>query len=247
MRSLAEAAPGWVWAPELAAPGATLTLGADATHHLVRVCRARVGAAVTLTDGRGGVAHAELVATGREAVARVRERADVASSPARVLVVGAPEGERVDWLVEKAAELGVTALWLTDMARARWRRAGARLERWERLARAALGQTRRAWLTEVSIGGSLDEVVARLPAGSQTWLADPAGGPAVASGLATARSQAAVIGPASGLESAERDRLLGLGFRPICLSSSRLRAETAAMAVAAWWAASDTPRPSRHS
>jgi 16S rRNA (uracil1498-N3)-methyltransferase len=241
MPSLADAAPGWVWAPELAAPGATLVLGAETAHHVVRVCRARPGDSVTLTDGRGGVARAELLDSGRETRVLVLRRRDLAEPPARVLLSGVPEGERADWLIEKVVELGVTALWPIDTERADWRRAGTRRDRWERLARAALGQSRRAWLTVLEEPAPLALAIERLPGRTVCWLADAAGEPAAGVRQAPSAPQAAVVGPSPGLTDIERESLLTRGFRAICLADGRLRAETAGLAVAAWWAAEGGP------
>jgi 16S rRNA (uracil1498-N3)-methyltransferase len=228
--------PAWVWVPELAAPGASLTLDAETAHHVLRVCRARPGDRVTLTDGRGLSAAAERVPSGAGVVLRIVEVATMPRPIPRILIVGAPEGGRADWLVEKAVELGITALWPADTERAVWRRAGSGRERWLRLARAALGQARRAWLPELAGSEPLDTVLTRAPAEAECWIADPGGSPAGGTHIEMALPQVALVGPAAGLSTAERRRAGDRGFRAICLSSGRLRAETAAMAVCAWWA-----------
>ncbi len=231
-------------APELAAPGAALTLDAEAAHHLVRVCRAREGDRVTLTDGRGAVATGEVVATRPAAVIAIEARHALARPAARVLLAGVPEGERADWLIEKAVEFGLTALWPVDTERASWQRAGVKRERWDRLARAALGQSRRAWLPELADPVPLAAALERLGAGSQGWLADPAGGAAGAVRLDPAGSHAALVGPAPGLSEAERGLAVARGFQAISLADGRLRAETACLAVMAWWSAAAPPKPS---
>lgn len=229
--------------PELAAPGATLTLDAATAHHVVRVCRARPGDHVTLTDGRGRVTRAERESSGSGVVLRIGEVAEVARPAARILIVGAPEGERADWLVEKAVELGITALWPADTERAAWRRGGAGRERWHRLARAALGQSRRAWLADLVPAEPLDAALTRLPAEAGRWLADPDGAPLASIRIEGARPQVALVGPAAGFSTAEKERIASQGFRAIRLSGGRLRVETAALAAAAWWAATESGSP----
>jgi 16S rRNA (uracil1498-N3)-methyltransferase len=229
--------------PELAAPGATLTLEADAAHHVVRVCRARPGDRVTLTDGRGRHASAVREPSGSGVLVRIEAVAEIARPVARILIVGAPEGERADWLIEKAVELGVTALWPADTERAAWRHGGSGRARWLRLARAALGQSRRAWLPELAASEPLDSLLTRVPAEAERWLADPEGVPAATTRIEEARDQMGVIGPAAGLSARERGEVIEVGFRAIRLSGGRLRAETAALAVAAWWAAGDVASP----
>ena len=56
-----DAVPAFVWVEQLVAPGARLVLGETATHHVARVCRARSGDHVTVTDGRGGLARYRLL------------------------------------------------------------------------------------------------------------------------------------------------------------------------------------------
>jgi 16S rRNA (uracil1498-N3)-methyltransferase len=232
-----------VWVPEVAAPGATLTLEADAAHHVVRVCRARPGDLVTLTDGRGHHARAVRVPSGSGVALRVETVAEIVRPPARILIVGAPEGERADWLIEKAVELGITALWPADTERATWRHGGSGRERWLRLSRAALGQSRRAWLPELAASEPLETTLARVPSEAERWLADPDGIPAGSTRIQDTRPQAALVGPAAGLSKHEAERVTEAGFRAIRLSGGRLRAETAALAVAAWWASEDPESP----
>jgi 16S rRNA (uracil1498-N3)-methyltransferase len=229
--------------PELAAPGAELTLDAGTAHHVVRVCRARPGDPVTLTDGRGRVARGERVVSGSGVVLRIREVIEITRPAARILIVGAPEGERADWLIEKAVELGVTALWPADTERSAWRHAGSGRERWHRLARAALGQSRRAWLPDLAPGEPLDQALTRVPADAERWLADPGGVPVAGTRIEETRPQTALVGPATGLTTAEKELAATAGFRPIRLSNGRLRAETAALAVAVWWAGAESGSP----
>ena len=146
MRSRADAVPAFVWVPEIPAPAGVLPLDPDTAHHVRRVCRARPGDSITLTDGRGVRATVVLEANGR---VRVIDRHAEPSAPGSTIACGVPEGERADWLIEKLAELGVGAFQPIDTARARWRPERSRLERWQRLARAALGQSLGAWLLEV--------------------------------------------------------------------------------------------------
>lgn len=239
-----DAAPSFLWVPELPSAGASLTLRDDESHYLTRVCRARAGEIVNATDGRGALASLRVLEVGRAAVVEVEscER----SRPARSawVLVGAPEGERGDWLVEKLAELGVTVFQPVDCERGHWERMKGRADRWHRLAVAALRQSRRRFLLEVRAPRPVGEVMSELPAGAGSWLADAAG-PAAAS-CAPPRDGLAIglIGPAAGLAPPERELAESGGFQPISLSDSRLRAETAALAWASWWSGGAVSRPS---
>ena len=70
------------------------------------------------------------------------------------------------------------------------------------------------------------------------WLADPEGEAASARSPGADSAAVAAIGPGSGFTEPERKALRGSGFEPVCLAARRLRTETAALAVAALWAAS---------
>jgi 16S rRNA (uracil1498-N3)-methyltransferase len=234
MRSAADALPSWVWVPQLAAPGTRLVLDADAAHHVQRVCRARPGDGLTLTDGRGGVAHARLEDV-RPATALIEHLEQRPAPAASVLWCGAPEGDRADWLIEKLAELGLATFQPIETARSRWDAAPRRVARWTRLARAALQQSCGAWLLEIRTPLALDDALVTHRDGSPAWLADPAGERRPAE--AADRDWIGTVGPSSGLTSGERDSLVARGFALISLGERRLRTETAALALVAWRAA----------
>ena len=114
--------PSWVHLPMriprfyLPAPlavGATVALDDHAFNHAVRVLRLKPGAALILFDGEGGAFAATLIEVGkREARARVTEALPGAvESPLRVtLAQGISRGERMDYTLQKAVELGVAAI-----------------------------------------------------------------------------------------------------------------------------------------
>jgi 16S rRNA (uracil1498-N3)-methyltransferase len=238
----ADAAPSFLWVESLPAAGERCTLGADDSRYLARVCRARVGERVTLTDGRGGLAQGELVEVAPRARVEVtgverQERRGRAG-----LLCGAPEGERADWLVEKLAELGVAWLQPIQCQRGTWERMESRKDRWQRLAVAALRQSRRRFRMEIMAAVSLGDALATLPAEGLRVLADPAGEPAASVPAASTSVVVGIVGPAEGLTEAEKSAVAGSGFRAIALSDSRLRTETAAIAWAAWWAAGSRAR-----
>jgi 16S rRNA (uracil1498-N3)-methyltransferase len=230
-----EAAPSLVRVDALPERGAEFDLSADESHYVAHVCRARAGEEISATDGRGG--RARLVLLALERAVRVRiETLDVVPRTRRSIVCcGAPEGERGDWLIEKLGELGVGAFLPIDTSRASWRVNDSRLERWRRLAWAALKQSRGAWVMEIEPPRSLADIIASLPAEGERWLADVdgerAGRPSVV-GISIG-----AVGPASGFTPAELASLKSSGFAGMCLADSRLRAETAAICWAAWWAA----------
>jgi len=231
----AEAAPSFLWVPELAVEPGAVELSLEESHYLARVCRARPGDQVFATDGRGRLAELRILSLGRRARAEV-ERIERSDRRRRAWVwCGAPEGRRADWLVEKLAELGIEAWQPLECERARWRNSQGVIERWRRLAVAALRQSRRRFLMEIRPPVTLEEAAGTIPEGSLRWLADAAGGRGGAP-PAGAACAIGVVGPAAGFSAGERDRLAALGFQAMCLADGRLRSETAALAWAAWWA-----------
>jgi 16S rRNA (uracil1498-N3)-methyltransferase len=234
-----EAAPSFILVHELPEPGGRLTLPEDESHYLVRVCRVRPGERVSATDGRGGLAILRMLEGGRNAALEVDacERA----TPQRTawVLAGSPEGTRGDWVVEKLAELGVAVFQPVDCERGGWEGMKGRQDRWQRLAAAALRQSRRRFLMQIRAPEPLEAAIDALPEGSPGWLADATG--PVASRIAAPRDGLAVglIGPAAGLAARERGLVSARGFRPIALSDGRLRAETAALAWACWWSAGE--------
>lgn len=230
----ADAAPSRVWAPELPDVGGTLELEADESHYVSRVCRARRGERLLATDGRGGLAEMVLRATGRVVVAEVVSRTRHERSRVATLACGAPDGERGDWLVEKLAELGIARWQPVDCERGAWREGGTRVERWRRLARSALRQSRQAWEMEIAGPARLEAFLRECEAGDTRWFADPDG----VRRTGGSDRETLLVGPAEGLSPGEKIMLLGQGFEAISLGPNRLRTETAAICVAALWQAS---------
>ena len=231
----AEATPALLYLPGLPVAGVRIELAAADSHYVARVCRARAGERVEATDGRGARAALRLIEVCERVVAEVESVTREAARPRAWVLCGAPEGERADWLVEKLAELGVERFVPVDASRGGWRRAAGRRARWERLAIAALRQSRRVRLMSVDDPVSLETALSSLPGEGSRWLAE-AGGEAPARSVAGLADPAVgLIGPAGGLDEREREIVIGASFVPLRLSDARLRTETAALAWAVWW------------
>jgi 16S rRNA (uracil1498-N3)-methyltransferase len=230
------ATPGFVLVPELGPSGDRLALDDAESRYVARVCRARLGELVALTDGRGARAVARVRAL-RPRVEVEIERCE-RSTPIRtaVLLCGPPEGSRADWLVEKIAELGIGAFHPVDCARGRWEAGAARIERWRKLVGAALRQSRGCWRMAIEPVRSLAEALEAAGPGSRLWIADMDGTPAGRVPPAPEGPTLGLVGPAAGFDSEERIRLAARGAEAIRLAGKRLRTETAAVAWAAWWA-----------
>lgn len=231
----ADAAPTLLLVEELPGVGRRLGLSEDETHYLTRVCRARPGDRVSVTDGRGALATTRMIEGGRSATLEVESLSRAERTREAWVLVGPPEGERGDWMVEKLAELGVAVFQPLDCERAGWAHMKGRAERWRRLAVAALRQSRRRFLIDIREPLPIADALATVPADGGRWLGDPEGRQASDIRPPAAGVSVGLIGPASGLSDTEKAVAVGAHFDRICLSDSRLRTETAAMAWASWW------------
>jgi 16S rRNA (uracil1498-N3)-methyltransferase len=220
-----------------------LRLAPEEAHYVARVCRARAGDIAEATDGRGALARLRLTSVGAAVSAEVVAVDRIERKQRAWLWCGAPERGRADWMVEKLAELGVERFQPLECEGASWPAGAARIERWRRLAVAALRQSRGAFLLEIRDPVTVDEAIATMVRPALCRVGDPAGRPAGAGappGGPAARGDAleiGAIGPSGGFGAADRARLEVAGFVPTRLADARLRTETAAVCLAAWWAA----------
>ena len=186
------------------------------------------------TDGCGRIASLRMTAIGHAATATVESIESIERTRSVWMLCGEPEGNRDDWMIEKLAELGVARWTPLDTQRAGWGNDTRRRERWQRLAVAALKQSCSAWLMQLDAPMAIATALAEIPVTATRWLASERGSrPQRVESLADV---VAVVGPASGLTPEEEEWLLSRQFTAVSLASSRLRAETAAISVAAWWA-----------
>ena len=228
-------------------------LPAAAARH-VQVLRLQPGDAITLFDGRGADWAAQVLRIGRSEVqVRVGEPRPVDRElPVAVtLAVGVPANERMDWLVEKATELGAAAIQPLACERSVLRVSGERAERrlahWQGVAAAAAEQCGRARLPRIDAMRTFSTWCGALgtagagasPAGFVLSVADgaPPFAAAVAGPLRAGAPLLLLSGPEGGLSTDEEARARDAGLRPVTLGARVLRAETAPLAALAMLAA----------
>ncbi|MGO9598525.1 MAG: RsmE family RNA methyltransferase [Isosphaeraceae bacterium] len=210
-------------------------LPADEARHLARVCRHVPGDRVELFDGKGFATIAMVKQIGPDRVLLVAEGPPLADPSPRcslTLATAIPKGERFDWLVEKATELGVHRLipLLTERSVVDPRL--AKIDRLRRASIEAAKQARRSRLLILENPWKWADLVGRARH-DFCFLAQPGGlSPALWPGLAGAREVLLAIGPEGGFSSAEEDLALAAGWQPISLNQHILRIETAALAGA---------------
>ncbi len=219
--------------------GTRLRLEGSAASHVTRVLRLRVGAALTLFNGSGGEYEAGIDKAhgGELTVAVGAHHAIERESPlALTLVQGISRGERMDLVVQKATELGVTRLVPVISERSVVKldahQADRKLLHWRAIVIAACEQCGRNRLPELAAPLGLREFLRGAGAGGMRLLLSPHG----ARGLAELTPDAAVtvlIGPEGGLSEAEQEAAVQAGFAAVRLGPRILRTETAALTALA--------------
>jgi 16S rRNA (uracil1498-N3)-methyltransferase len=208
-------------------------------HHAREVLRLRAGDKVRLFDGQGAEYEAVLDrVTKREVHARVHAPVEPRpESPLHlVLALSALKGDRMELVVQKATELGVSAIQPVITVRtdavARPALKGTRQERWDRVASGAAEQCGRAVVPEVRGTISLDQLVAApFPGRRLLLLGTEEARPFTALRDLPLREVLLLVGPAGGFDPAEVTRLVTAGFAPVSLGPRVLRSETAAVAA----------------
>jgi 16S rRNA (uracil1498-N3)-methyltransferase len=224
------------YAPEGWRDGRAL-LDGDEARHLTRVCRIEVGGRVGLFDGTGMRASAEVVRVDRDRV----ELVVVESGPGDrdlegmlVLAAAVPKGDRFDWLVEKATEIGVARLVPILAERSVVDPSAAKLDRLRRRVIEACKQSGRSRLMEVGEPVGWSDWLERGLIPRARLVADPGGGPLCEGPRPDLEAGVAVaVGPEGGFTSAEIVAASRAGFRAVALGPTILRVETAALAACA--------------
>lgn len=236
--------PPRLFVPSPLSAGAELSLPASAARH-VQVLRLQPGAALTLFDGNGGEWGSEVRTMGRRdvVVGVGAHRAVEREITQRVtLALGVPANERMDSLIEKATELGVSAIQPLMCERSVLRldseRAQRRCAHWSAVAAAACEQSGRnrlpqvhapmtlaAWLNSLGATGHDERIVLSLQ--------DAAPWSSQASKLSGAAGLIVLSGPEGGLSEREEALARAQGFLGVRLGERVLRADTAPLAVLA--------------
>jgi len=220
-----------------------ISLSPQAVRH-VQVLRLQPGLLIELFDGAGNVCTARIDHMGKHRVdvtVIALQTPDTTTQTVRHIVVGMPANERMDWLVEKATELGATRITPVMTQRTVLRlsgdRADKRLEHWQGIAQASCSQSGRNHLPQIDLPMNLTQylndvahssphlkVVLSLQAGTRHWRElwhNPVSHVTLLSG------------PEGGLSPQEEQAAQNKGFIPASLGAQVLRAETASLAVLA--------------
>ena len=215
--------------------GAELELGPQAAAHAVRVLRLKQGDALTLFDGRGGQ-HAGTILDVRRGRVRVRvgglDPTDCETPLGITLAQGISRGERMDWVIQKATELGVRSVvpLLTErcVVKLDAKQAKAKRAHWQGVAIAACEQCGRNRVPAVAAPVDLRTWLSEL-ADSDTRLLLDANALKPLGVSPTATALTLLVGPEGGLSGEERQAARAAGFDSRRLGPRILRTETAAL------------------
>jgi 16S rRNA (uracil1498-N3)-methyltransferase len=235
-----------VWVDAALVSGQRLELPAETGAHVAKVLRARSGDGLVVFNGDGREVSGEIesVRGSRVVVALGETRSVDRESPLVVsLVQCVPRGDRMDFIVQKATELGVAriipVLSQRSVVRLDARQGEAKVEHWRAVAVAACEQCGRNRVPVVESPRALLEHLGDSPQSGLRFVLDPdAEDPGSAQGLASVAEIAigpeVAIGPEGGFAAEELEAFRIAGFRSMRLGPRVLRTETAAIAAVTW-------------
>jgi 16S rRNA (uracil1498-N3)-methyltransferase len=232
--------------PQSLAVGQLLALPEAVAHH-VHVLRLAPGDLITVFNGEGGEYTAALVEAGRRSVSveiKAHQPREVELPFAITLAQALPEGSKMDWIIEKAIELGVSGLQPLAAQRCVVRlsaeRAEKKLEHWRGIIVSASEQSGRNRLAQLAPPQDYKHWITQQDMHRRIILT-PRAGQSLADWARHQGPQAVtlVVGPEGGLSEQEEDLALRHGALPLAMGPRILRTETAALAAvsmlsAAW-------------
>jgi len=234
--------------PELLCGPGVLALSPEAAHHASRVLRLQSGDAIEVFDGAGRSANAHILELARDQC-RVQIGALADAPKARpgatiTLMQGVAAADRMDWIVEKSIELGVTqiipVLCQRSVVKLDEDRSKKRHQHWQRIAVAACMQCGQNWLPTITAPLPARTAFAQATANAAARLILDPGATSSFSQLVRARSESPepeswilAVGPEAGFDPGELAAARQAGFQAVQLGPRVLRTETAGAAALA--------------
>jgi len=230
-----------VYTPDLLSIDATVVLSAMPSAHLIKVLRLRAGAKAVLFNGDGNDYLCEILLAKPEA-AQLRilsAQPAAAESPLKITLLQAIcRGDKMDWVLEKATELGVTHVIPVQSERSEVQldseRANKRREHWQRVIISACEQSGRAFVPQVEALQTLGNRLSGEISAAAKFVLEPSGTPISGSSNLVAHrldSVALAVGPEGGWSDRDLAQLALGGFSAIAIGTRVLRTETAGIAA----------------
>jgi 16S rRNA (uracil1498-N3)-methyltransferase len=225
-----------IYVPGALATDNDIALTPSGANHVARVLRMRVGEQLAVFDGLGNEFHAELARIeGNNVTVRIGAQvAGTPQSPLKItLVQGISRGERMDWALQKATELGVNVIAPVITARSVVRldekQSAKKREHWQQIVIGACEQSGRSHVPEVLAPISLRQHLLEHRKEGLRLVLSPTGPSALAGLTSMSTRVELLIGPEGGLDDEEIERAQTAGFVPVRLGPRVLRTETAAV------------------
>lgn len=233
-----------VYFPELSTDDNEVVISGQTFIHLTRVLRVKPGQQLIIFDGQGIEYQATITTVERKSITVSILSSETVSreSPLSItLVQGISRGERMDWLLQKATELGVCRIMPSYTKRSMVvlddKRLQSRMLHWQGIITSACEQCGRNTLPELYPPVSLPELLSRQSVKNCYYL-DPDGAQRL-SELGKSDSICFIIGPEGGFDIEEKELMNKHGIKPLAMGPRILRTETAGItaiaAVAALW------------
>ena len=226
------------------AAGKRVVVEGSAANHIARVLRLRSGDSLTVFDGSGGEFGARIEEFRKETVVVAVEEhrpLDRESPLPLTLVQGISRGERMDWIIQKATELGasriVPVFTKRSVVRLDEKQAERKLQHWRAITVAACEQCGRNRIPDLAAPVDFFDMLtgdssARTDsAGSTRLLLSPTGDLRIDDLQDVGKGITVLIGPEGGLEDVEQEAAVTAGFKAVRLGPRVLRTETAAIAA----------------
>jgi 16S rRNA (uracil1498-N3)-methyltransferase len=219
-------------------PGKPLVVEGSAANHIARVLRLRSGDTLTVFDGTGGEFGARVEEVRKQAVVVAVEEhrtPDRESPLSLTLAQGISRAERMDWIIQKATELGasriVPVFTKRSVVRLDEQQAERKLQHWRAITVAACEQCGRNRIPELTAPVDFFDVLASNASGNTRLLLSPGGDLRLDDLEDVGRGVTVLIGPEGGLEDVEQEAAVRAGFKALRLGPRVLRTETAAIAA----------------
>ncbi|MGM0563033.1 MAG: 16S rRNA (uracil(1498)-N(3))-methyltransferase [Pseudomonadota bacterium] len=228
-----------LYSPEDLVVGQSRELDATASHHLCTVLRQSSGNELVLFNGREDAEYLARLKTPhkRKAVVDILERRDVLNeSPLNIhLYQGVSRGDRMDFAIQKATELGVGSITPVLCQRSQVRlsgeKAAKKVQHWQQVATSAAQQCGRCRIPEVFLPVSFSAAIAERPVGSVGIFLHTREARSVSTDWTDVRTVDIWIGPEGGFEQGEVKQAVEADLSPMQLGPRVLRTETATVAA----------------
>ncbi len=219
--------------------GDELIITGSEAHHLSRVLRKRAGDDLWAIDGKGTSYRVEIISCQSNRIrCRVLETRRKLGEPAVhvTLAQALLKGERFDWLVEKATEIGVTTIIPFTCDRTVAASSPQKLSRWRRVASAAVKQSGRSVIPDIGMSKTFEQILTLGVNCAIRLIAHPGNKALTSLPMENNRRNATVrillvVGPEGGFTNEEIDQAKDQSFQPVSLGPRRLRGETAGIVL----------------